>query len=266
MVKALFLNDTSSYHAGSVASVAGIRRVLDELDVEVVRSVTTAELVDVTCADYLERNDYDVCIVNGEGTLHNNTFGCRELIRAMSVSANRHGMPLALVNTLIYDIDESLRWTASFNENSVILARDMNSFVECCGSGVETHHVPDASLIYMEQFQASEVGIPTAPIGVPITYEFDYKLKGKDANFARTVESLAATKGARFRISEYHALIACWVAGVPFNLKRIESPYRRFKLTTAMTELMGKDPMQMIRTAPAIYRNLLSLWLQRVIR
>ncbi|MCU0767502.1 MAG: polysaccharide pyruvyl transferase family protein [Gammaproteobacteria bacterium] len=138
---AVLVNDTSvSGHAGCVLVVDQIRRLAAEQGIRFTAACPLRSHWHSLEADLLRA---DLCIVNGEGTIHHSGKTGLALVEA-ATWCRRHQIPCALINAVYQENDERFhRHTRSFDR---VYVRESLSRQSLAEQGIDAQVVPDLTL------------------------------------------------------------------------------------------------------------------------
>jgi len=255
--------DHSGYHAGSTAVFQALHRIAREKGWRIVG----------------RRGDYDVMVMNGEGTMHHAQRACVRKIGIMREALDK-GKPVHLVNTVWRDnpndFDDVLRALSG------IVVRETRSHDDLLHRhGVQSRVVPDVSMY-------AEVG--RAPLftkdfrGQPAVTDFYWPDKNEHArgdklfpearylrfgniSWSRAVASL---KTASYLITgRQHAVYAACKARIPFVASEAPTDKIKSLIESAGVKIPVADSPEQIRDLIPLIPGLkgefekLSDWLER---
>ena len=140
-MRRLLLNDTSDYHNGCKAVVKSY-----QFD----HSIKTKEIRLMNKINYSE---YDLVILNGEGTMHDSGITPMNFMRALR-NARNAGCEIQIHNTvwqnMVHDYDDVLKECSEITVREVLSQREMQKH------GVEAKIAPDRSVLIDVPYQEYE--------------------------------------------------------------------------------------------------------------
>lgn len=142
-VKAILFNDTSyEKHFGSQLVVQQIYSLAENAGIEIIRACPMRHNWHTDEHLKNEIKSVDLCLINGEGTIHHNQKQARLLLE-LAPYCHEHGTPCFLINSL---------WIANGDlvdmarQLTGIYVRDKQSQRELLSSGIASNVVPDLTL------------------------------------------------------------------------------------------------------------------------
>ena len=224
-----FLNDTSSFHAGSAAVMTACRRWLAGANVLRWNPLDNLELNE----EILEQ--CDALVVNGEGSINNTSPRARFLLDSLT-RAQAAGKNTYLLNTIFQHIEPG--WEDTLNAADYVCCREPASaealrtycgrtsevLVDFCLAGIDSPGKPRLS--------------PVPPVLKGTTWPWsayhglfdhvdvpEFAIR-PDVSFADTIATLAQT--GLYLTGRHHGVYAAGAAGIPFicvpsNSHKIES-------------------------------------------
>ena len=145
MLQALLFNDTSyEDHHGCQLVIRQIHRLATEAGISIVQTSPIGHdwEADAYLLDSL--NKVDLCIVNGEGTMHDVAPAAMKLV-ALARYCKLLGVPCVLINSVWQRNPQLIEHARDFQ---AIFVRDGLSQAELLAYGIEARLVPDLTLTY----------------------------------------------------------------------------------------------------------------------
>jgi hypothetical protein len=233
--------DHSYYHGGSAAVMSALRRIASDKGWHIVKP----------------GEDFDVMVMNGEGTMHHGWEGCRKKISIMRHAADA-GKEVHLVNTVWQEnpneFDDLLRGLASISVREVRSQADLRD-----RHGIKAAVIPDVSM-YAPVSQS--VFLPRNFRGEPAVTDFYWPGENKfergdklfpQARYLRFKKiswhrAIASMKTASYIITgRQHAVFAACKARVPFAASEGNTHKIRGLIESAGAEIPVANSPEQIR-------------------
>jgi polysaccharide pyruvyl transferase WcaK-like protein len=128
-MKILILNDTSKYHNGSKHVIKFLTSTFKDHDITLSKKIKEKVL-----------KGYDLIIINGEGTMHNNAKKAISLLKLANYAKHKLGIKIMLVNSVWQKNTEDL--TNYLNDFDYVGVREIlskNEITKCINKDIEVH-------------------------------------------------------------------------------------------------------------------------------